>query len=188
MLIIDNILISDDIFKQYFVCNLSCCKGLCCVEGDAGAPLEEEEISILEDYLDQIKPFMTKEGIEVVKQGGVFDYDIDGILVTPLVNDKDCAFICFDNDIAQCAIEKAFLERQIDFPKPISCHLYPIRITNHNGFERLNYHQWKICHHARTNGKRLNVSVFEFLKSPLIRKYGEQWFNKVKKNIMLRQL
>jgi hypothetical protein len=188
MLIVDNIFISEDIFKQYFACNLSYCKGICCVEGDAGAPLEEEEIAIIEDCLDSIQTFMTKESIDVVKQGGVFDYDMEGVLVTPLVNDKECVFVYYENDIAQCAIEKAYMEGRINFQKPISCHLYPVRLTKQHTYERLNYHQWEVCHHARMNGKRLQVSVFDFLKVPLSRKYGEDWIKKVKKIINARQL
>jgi hypothetical protein len=185
MLVIDNIVVSDDIFKQYFVCDLSYCKGICCIEGDAGAPLEEEEISILEDCLDEIKPFMTEKGIDVIIQGGVFDYDMDGILVTPLINDKECAFVYFEGGIAYCAIEKAYMNGKIDFQKPISCHLYPIRITKHNCYERLNYHQWEVCNHARMNGKKLQISVFDYLRVPLIRKYGEAWIKKVEKIIAL---
>lgn len=188
MVIIDNIFISDDIFKQHFVCDFSCCKGICCVEGDAGAPLEEEEIAIIEDYLDEIKPFMTKESIDIVKQGGVFDYDVEGVLVTPLVNDKECVFVYYENDIAQCAIEKAYREGKIDFQKPISCHLYPVRLTKHNCYERLNYHQWEVCRSARMNGKRLQISVYDFLKTPLARRYGDEWINKVEKIINARQL
>ncbi len=180
MLAIDNTLISDDIFNHYFACDLSCCKGICCVEGDAGAPLEEEEISVLEDCLDEIKPFMLKEGIEVVIQSGVFDYDVEGILVTPLVNDKECAFVYFEDNIAKCAIEKAYMEKRIDFQKPISCHLYPIRITKSNYYEMLNYHRWEVCHSACMHGKDLAISVFDYLRIPLTRKYGEEWIEKVK--------
>jgi hypothetical protein len=188
MVIVDNTFISEDLFKQHFVCDISCCKGICCVEGDAGAPLEEEEIAILEDCLDKIKPYMTKEGIEIVQQGGIFDYDIEGVLVTPLVNDRECVFVYYENDIAQCAIEKAYLEGKTDFQKPISCHLYPVRLTKQNCYEKLNYHQWGVCRSARMNGKRLQISVFDFLQTPLARKYGDEWINKVKKIIHARQL
>ena len=181
MLIVDNIFISDEILNQYFACDLSCCNGSCCIEGDAGAPLEEEEIAILEDYIDKIKPFMSEKGIDVVMQNGVFDYDMEGGLVTPLVNDKECAFVYFENSIAKCAIEKAYLEKEIDFQKPISCHLYPIRIMKNNAYDVLNYHQWGICNAARVNGKNMKINLFDYLTVPLTRKYGKEWVDKVKK-------
>jgi len=188
MIAIDNTIISDSIYNQYFACNLSCCGGACCVEGDAGAPLEEEEISILEDYLDEIKPFMSEKGIDIVMQAGVFDYDMDGILVTPLVNDKECAFVYFEDSIAKCAIEKAYMEGKIDFQKPISCHLYPVRITKCNFYEVLNYHEWEICHSACSHGKELKINLFDYLSAPLARRYGEKWVKKAKKILGGRQL
>ena len=186
MLAVDDTLISDDIFSQCFFCDLSCCSGICCVEGDAGAPLEEEEISILEDYKEMITPYMIPEGVAVINQLGMFDYDEGGNLVTPLVDDRDCAFVYYEDNIAKCAIEKAYLDKKIDFLKPISCHLYPIRITSYAHYDAINYHQWNVCESARKKGKEMNISVFEFLKIPLARKYGQQWIEKVKKNISMR--
>ena len=188
MLIIENIFISDDIVNEHFACDFSCCNGACCIEGDAGAPLDEEEISILEDYLDEIKPYMSEKGIEIISHTGVFDYDMEGGLVTPLVNDKECAFVYFENSIAKCAIEKAYLEGKIDFQKPVSCHLYPLRITKNNGMDMLNYHQWEICESARVNGKNLKISLLDYLTIPLSRKYGKEWVGKVKKIFKGRQL
>lgn len=182
MLIIDDIIVSDEIRDARFCCNLQKCLGSCCVEGDAGAPLEEEEISLLEDNLDEIKPYMRQEGIEVIDHLGVFDYDASGDFVTPLIKDKDCAFVIYENNIAKCAIEKAWEEGKIDFQKPISCHLYPIRITKNNNFEALNYHQWYICEPARTYGKKIGLPVYKFLKEPLIRKYGKEWYGKLMKH------
>lgn len=179
MVIIDDIIVSDEIRDARFCCDLKKCYGACCVEGDAGAPLEEEEISILEDFIDDIKPFMCKEGIEVVEYLGVFDYDASGDYVTPLVKDKDCAFVIYENEITKCAIEKAFEAGKIDLQKPVSCHLYPIRITKSKNFEAINYHQWYICEPARTFGKRIGLPVYKFLKDPLIRKYGESWYKKL---------
>ena len=187
MLVVDNVFIPDDIFNEHFACDLSFCKGSCCIEGDAGAPLEEEEISILEDYLDEIKPYMFEKGIEIITYSGVFDYDVEGGLVTPLVDDKECAFVYFEKDIAKCAIEKAYFEKKIDFQKPISCHLYPIRVTKNNGLDTLNYHKWEICNSARLNGKSLKNSLFDYLKIPLSRKYGKEWVGKVKKIFNSRQ-
>ncbi|MDR0367659.1 MAG: DUF3109 family protein [Bacteroidales bacterium] len=181
MLAVDNTLISDDIFSQYFCCDLSCCKGICCVEGDAGAPLNEEEIAVLEDYTEKIIPYMTDEGIAVIRYMGMFDYDETGHLVTPLVRDRDCAFVYYEDNIAKCAIEKAYLNGDIDFKKPVSCHLYPVRITEYAHYDALNYHQWEVCQSARKKGKELQITVFDFLKEPLSRRYGKEWLRKVEK-------
>ena len=182
MLAIDDVIISEDVLNQYFACDISCCKGACCVEGDAGAPLEEEEIAILEDCLEEIKPFMTEKGVETVTKSGVFDYDMDGVLVTPLINDSECVFVYFDENDAKCAIEKAFLEKKIGFWKPISCHLYPIRIKKCNYYEVLNCHQWEVCSAARKHGKDLGIRLLDYLKEPLKRKFGGVWIEKMQKN------
>ena len=157
--------------------------GSCCIEGDAGAPLEEEEISLLEDDIDQIKPYMMKGGIEVIEKSGVFDYDTSGEFVTPLIQNRDCAFVYYENNIARCAIEKAYEEGQISFQKPVSCHLYPIRISKHKDFEAVNYHKWHICEPACTLGKEVNLPVYKFLKEALIRKYGKDCYEKLVKEI-----
>jgi hypothetical protein len=172
-------LVSDDIKDVSFVCKLSACHGNCCVDGDAGAPLEEEEIAILEDYIEEIKPYMTKEGREVIELMGVFDYDADSSYVTPLVNHRECAFVYVENDINFCAIEKAYLEGKIKFQKPVSCHLYPIRLKQIGDFTGVNYDQWSICKPARINGKELGVPLYEFLKNPLIRKFGKDWYDQL---------
>jgi len=182
MLSVDHVLISDEILNQYFACDFALCKGLCCVEGDAGAPLEEEEVSLIEDFWDEIKPYLLPEGIQMVEQNGVFDYDADGVLVTPLINNKECAFVYFESNLAKCAIEKAFSEGKIDFQKPISCHLYPIRIKKFDYYERLDYHRWGVCEQARKRGKSLKITVFDYLSEPLSRRYGRKWVEKVKKN------
>lgn len=179
MKIIDNSLITEELFTMNFSCDLAACKGECCVEGDAGAPLEMEEISIIEDNLEAIKPYMSESGLQAVEKTGVFDYDASGQFVTPLVDGKECAFVYFENEIAFCSIEKAFRLGKIKFIKPISCHLYPIRIKKYNGFDVLNYHRWHICESAVTAGKRNAVSLYRFLKEPLIRKFGEEWYEKL---------
>jgi hypothetical protein len=183
MIVIDNIIISEEIRDIHFCCDLEKCKGACCIEGDAGAPLDEGEISDLEDYIERIKPFMQKDGIAVVEKSGVFDYDMNGEFVTPLIADKDCAFVYYEKDIARCAIEKAYEEKQISFRKPLSCHLYPIRIKKYTGSEAVNYHQWYICKPACVKGKEINLPLYKFLKEPLIRKYGEHWYRKLVKEI-----
>lgn len=176
MISIGKTIISEEVIKKQFSCNLGACYGECCVQGDSGAPLEENEIGILEDSLDEIIPYMTEAGIEVAQLKGVFDYDEDGDFVTTLVEEKECAFVYFENDVALCAIEKAYREGKIDYMKPISCHLYPIRISKYSDFEAVNYHHWHICDLALLKGKKEQVAVYEFLKEPLIRKYGEEWY------------
>jgi hypothetical protein len=181
MIQLENVLISDDLQTVHFVCNLAKCKGACCVEGDGGAPLEEEEISFLEDYIDEIKPFMLEGGVEEIRSIGVFDYDADGKYVTPLVNGKECAFVYFEDGITRCAIEKAFQGKKIPFPKPLSCHLYPVRIKELHEGEALNYHKWHICNKALENGMKLKMPLYLFLEEALIRKYGRNWFNRLSK-------
>jgi hypothetical protein len=179
MISLDNTLISDDIKDVLFCCDLSKCKGACCIEGDAGAPLTAKEISDLEDHIDEIKPYMTPGGVEEIERNGVFDYDAAGNLVTPLVTGKECAFIRFEEDIARCAIEKAFSEKKIPFAKPLSCNLYPVRITKTRLGEAVNYHKWHICSKARENGRKLKLPLYVFLEDALIRKYGRPWYNKL---------
>lgn len=181
MISLGNTLISDDLKSVHFVCDLSKCKGACCVEGDAGAPLDEEEISFLEDYIEKIKPYMLETGIAQVERNGVFDYDADGNFVTPLVNDQECAFVYFENDITRCAIEQAYQEKKIPFAKPISCHLYPVRIKQLKTGEGVNYHKWHICNKALENGEKLKMPLYRFLEEALIRKYGRTWYNKLVK-------
>jgi len=181
MIYLGNTLISDDLKEVFFSCDLTKCKGACCVEGDAGAPLEEEEISLLEDHFDEIKPYMVKEGIREVEQSGVFDYDAEGKFVTPLVNGKECVFVYFDDGIARCAVEKAYQEEKIPFAKPISCHLYPIRIKTTPFNDLLNYHKWPICHKALVKGYNEKTPLYQFLEGALIRKYGRAWYNKLAK-------
>lgn len=158
------------------------------MEGDAGAPLEEEEISILEDSIDYIYPYMREESVREIERNGVFDFDEYGHYVTPLVNGKECAFVVFnDEGIALCAIENAWKEGKTTFRKPISCHLYPIRLSRYKDFEAVNYHQWYICSPATEYGKKLKVPVYEFLKEALIRKYGERYFEQLCKQIIDKQ-
>ena len=179
---IDDKLVSQDIFDKHFVCNLTACKGACCVEGDDGAPLTVEEVDLIEDHLETIKPYMTQKGIDVVDQQGVFYMDRVNEPVTSLVNGKDCVFVTLDeNGITKCGIEQAYREDKIPFNKPISCHLYPIRVNKYPKFESLNYDRWPICKPACTLGEELKVPVFKFLKEPLIRKYGEAFYTELEK-------
>ena len=177
MIQIDDKLISEDLFSEEFVCNLAKCKGICCVEGDAGAPLDEDETKILDEIYPKIKSYLRPEGIQAIEEQGTYTLDFEGDLVTPLVNNVECAYVIFDEKgYTKCAIEKAYEDGVIDWQKPISCHLYPIRITEYSNFSAINYHEWNICSDACTLGKELGIKVYQFLKKPLIRKYGEDFY------------
>jgi len=177
MIQIDDKLISEDLFSEEFVCNLAKCKGICCVEGDAGAPLDEDETRILDEIYPKIKPYLRPEGIQAIEEQDTYTLDFEGDLVTPLVNNAECAYVIFDEKgYTKCAIEKAYEDGVIDWQKPISCHLYPIRITEYSNFSAINYHEWDVCSDACTLGKELGVKVYQFLKKPLIRKYGEEFY------------
>ena len=159
---------------------MNACKGACCIEGDAGAPLTLDEIDVIEEDLEAIKPYMRPEGIAAVEESGVFYMDIDNEPVTTLVNGKECAFVYFDeNGITKCSIEQAHKDGKTDFKKPISCHLYPIRAKKFNEFTALSYNEWDICAPACSCGEELNVSVYRFLKEPIIRAYGEDFYKEL---------
>ena len=188
MLAIKNTLVSLDLLERYFVCDLSACKGACCVKGDAGAPLTDEEINLLEDIIDDILPFLDEEGKAAIAQKGVFEIDTDGDKGTSLLENGRCAFALVDDDgLVSCGIEKAHLNGAIDFKKPISCHLYPVRITAYESYDAVNYNKWDICKPACDCGARLDVPLFKFLKEALIRKYGEQWYEELEMIDQLRR-
>lgn len=170
-------LVHEDVMKEEFVCNLTRCHGACCVQGNAGAPLEEEELKLLEENWPAIKPYLNQKGIATIEKEGLYVRDFEGDQTTPCVDgDKECAYTIFEGGVAKCGIEKAWLEGKIAFRKPISCHLYPIRITKYPEFELLNYDRWSICSSACQLGAELKVPVYKFLKEALIRKYGEAWY------------
>jgi len=179
MIQVQDKIISLDIFEKHFVCDLNACKGACCVEGDSGAPLTKEEEKILEDIYETVKPYMRAEGITEIENQGVAVYDVEGDLTTPLVNNKECAFVTFENGITKCTIEKAYLDDKIEFKKPISCHLFPIRIKEYRDFDAINYEKIKICKPACEYGSKLEVPIYAFLKEPLIRKYGEKFYEEL---------
>lgn len=179
---IGDILVSDELLEKHFVCDLSACKGACCVEGDDGAPLTEEEVSLIEDHIEDIKPYMIQEGIDVVDEKGVFYMDRTNEPVTQLVKKKDCVFVTLDeNGITKCGIEYAYKDGKIPFNKPISCHLYPIRVGHFKTFKSLNYDQWPICSPACKLGEELKVPVYKFLKEPIIRAFGEDLYKELEK-------
>jgi hypothetical protein len=180
MILIDDILVSDDVVKKDFVCNIAKCKGVCCVEGDSGAPVEADERKILKKIYPKIKKYLTKEGISAIeKQGTSVDEPDDEYTpyATPLIKGKACAYVNYEKDgTITCGIEKAWKDGVTDFQKPISCHLYPIRIKPMETVTAVNYDRWEICKDACTLGKKLKVPVYQFLKPALERKFGKDFY------------
>ncbi len=183
MLIIQDILVSDEVVQAHFVCQLDACRGACCWEGDYGAPLEAAEFAVLEQIFPLIRDFLTPQGVAAIEAQGTAVYNEDHeCYATPLVNGGPCAYMTHDaNGIAQCGIERAWQAGAIDFQKPISCHLYPVRVSVSDipGFEALNYEQWHICSAACTLGKELKMPLYQFVKHALIRKYGEDFYQEL---------
>lgn len=177
---IGNKLVSAAIFEEKFVCDLTACKGACCVEGDAGAPVTTAEINILENIFEDLKPYLTEEGITKIEEQGVFYMDVDNDAVTTLVSSGACAFATFDKDgTAKCGIEQAYNDKAVSFKKPISCELFPVRTKKYASFEALNYEEIDICKPACECGSKLNVPLYKFLKTPLERAYGKAFFKEL---------
>ena len=180
MIQIDNVVVSFDVFREKFLCNLDACKGECCIEGDAGAPVELEEVAKLEEALPAICDELSPEARKVIEEQGVVYTDQEGDLVTSIVNNKDCVFTCYDEKgCCYCAIEKAYRAGKVDFYKPVSCHLYPIRVGNYGSYKAVNYHRWDVCKAAVLLGRKENLPVYKFLKEPLIRKFGKAWYEEL---------
>lgn len=181
MISVGKALVSDDLLSEQFVCDLQKCKGACCVEGDAGAPLEAAEVDILKQEFPNFKSYLRPEGIQAVEEQGTHLIDpLDGEPVTPLVNNAECAYVVFDEKgTTLCGIEKAWRDGKTTFRKPVSCHLYPIRIQAYKSFDAVNYHKWQICAPACDLGKELKVPVYRFAKDALIRKYGDDWYTEL---------
>lgn len=179
MIAIDNILVSDEVVEKQFVCDLNKCKGGCCVDGDTGAPITQEEANIIEDIYPEIKHLLSPNAIALIEDEGTHTFDDEYGLVTPSLNGGICAYGYYDElGIVKCAIEHVYKEGKIDFKKPISCHLFPIRITEYEAFEAVNYEPREtLCKPACKLGKSLKVPVYQFLKEPLIRKYGEEFYD-----------
>ena len=177
---IDDILVSSDIFTEEFCCDLDACKGICCVEGDAGAPVTLDEIGGIEDALDTVWDDMSASAQAVVDKQGVAYTDRDGDLVTSIVGGKDCVFTCYEGDCCLCALERAYRSGKTGFCKPISCALYPIREKRlGNGMIAINYNRWDVCRDAEKKGRELHLPVYKFLKEPLIRRFGAEFYEKL---------
>ena len=182
VILIDDTLLSTELFDRKFCCDLKACKGACCVEGESGAPLEQDELAEIEAAFPIIRDRLKADSLAVIEREGLHVVDADGDHVTPIVDGKECVYATFDEDgTAKCAFEQAHLAGEIAWRKPISCHLYPIRVTPLKDLVALNYHQWPICDAAKSCGAGLNLSVLQFSKAPLIRKFGEAWFEEARK-------
>ena len=179
MLVVQNTLVSDLIIEKKFVCDLNACNGACCIEGESGAPVEEEEKEQIRQAYSKARNYMSAEGIEAVEKDGFYVLDSDKEWSTTLIRNERCAYVYFENNTAKCAFEKAYLKGETSFRKPISCHLYPIRIKKIGDFEAVNFHDWEICKKACTCGDKLNVRVYHFLKDALTRKFGSEWYNEL---------
>ena len=174
-------IVSEEILERDFVCNLSACKGNCCIDGDAGAPLSADETKIMEEIYPKVKPYLRPEGIAAIEAQGTWVKGEDGDFETTLIEGKDCAYVIFDGATALCGIEQAYNEGIVSWKKPVSCHLYPIRVKDFSEFTAVNYDKWDICNDACTLGKELQVPVYKFVKEALVRKFGEDWYLELEK-------
>lgn len=180
MIQIDDTIISIDCLKEKFCCDLEACQGACCIEGDAGAPVELDEVAEIENALPAVWPMLSASAQAVIDKQGVVYTDEEGDLVTSIVNGRDCVFTCYDEKgCCYCALEKAYREGKTSFYKPVSCHLYPIRLDKIGDCMALNYNRWNICKMAVLKGQQLNLPVYRFLKEPLIRRFGEVWYKEL---------
>jgi len=179
MMEIGDKVVSLDLITCKFVCDLAKCKGVCCVDGESGAPLEAEEADILEKEYPNIRPYLREEGNKAIEKQGSWVMDIDRETVTPLIDGKECAYAIFEAGITRCGIEKAHEAGATAFRKPISCHIYPIRVKTYRGFTGINYDRWKICDPARAFGEEKDVPVYRFLRDAIERKYGREFYRKL---------
>jgi hypothetical protein len=180
MIQIKHTIISEDIFEEEFICDLCKCKGQCCVDGESGAPITKEEYTEINEILPEIWDYLSPKAQELINEQGIAYTDYDGELVTSIIKGEECVFTFFDEDgVCKCAIDNAYREGRISIQKPISCHLYPIRLKEYVEFTAINYNRWSICEPAVDLGRKNGVPLYRFLKEPLIRKFGEDWYNEV---------
>lgn len=191
MILINDVLVTDEVVQEYFLCNLKACKGACCWEGDFGAPLEKEEMYLLEEIYEKIAPFLQPEGRAAIEREGLYTYIEEAKeYATTLIDGGPCAYMTYDqNGIAQCGIEQAYNAGEIDFRKPVSCHLYPIRIERNpqSGFEVLQYDRWEICSAACSLGAKEQLPIYQFVKEALIRKYGAEFYEALEGAVRYRE-
>lgn len=180
MLQIQDTLVSLDLVERYFCCDLNACKGECCIEGDAGAPVTEAECREIEKTLPLIEADLLPAAHNAIRNEGVAYIDEEGDLVTTIINGANCAFSCYDaNGTCICALEKAYREGRSTFLKPASCHLYPVRLKEYDGFTAVNFHRWKICKSAEVLGRKLGLRAYKFLREPLIARFGQEWYDEL---------
>jgi hypothetical protein len=179
MLQIDNTIVSINLIEQRFACDLGACRGCCCRYGDSGAPLTKEEALILEKIWTDVKPLLRPEGIKAIEENGTSITDFEGECVTPLVGNEECAYTIIENGIWLCGIERAWFNRTITFRKPLSCHLFPVRVKNYADFKAVNFEEWPICRPAVTEGTEKNIMLYRFLREPLERAFGREWYEKL---------
>ena len=180
MIEIDGKEVSSELFRRHFVCDLSHCKGDCCYEGDSGAPVEDDETALIADAFDNIRPYLTPRGLAEIERQGMWVKDADGDTVTPIIDGRECAYaIRTEEGVWSCAIEKAFLDGKSAFRKPISCYLYPIRISHYAHCDALNFHEWQVCKPALQLGEKLGVPAYKFLKEPIIAKWGQEFYDEL---------
>lgn len=180
MIIHEHTILSELILEKQFICDLNACKGACCVEGDYGAPITEDDKLTLEELLPEIKPYLSKESLEVIEKNGISELDKEGDLVTTCLPSGECVFTTRDAEgVLGCSIEQAYHDGKVRYKKPLSCHLYPIRVSKVGDYDALNYHKWEICKPACALGELHKVPVYKFLKEPLVRAYGVEWYNEL---------
>lgn len=182
MFVVKDTLVSLDLVEKFFVCDLNVCKGVCCIEGDAGAPISKEEDRLINEYIANVIPLLTPGGVNAIENSGTSYYDEDGDLVTSLIEGRNCVYTCYNSQgVCLCALEKGFREGKLPHLKPSSCHLYPVRLTKIGNMTAINLHHWKICTCAEKNGEKLGIRAYQFLKGPLIRQFGEEWYKELEK-------
>lgn len=180
MLVIKDTLVSLDLIERFFVCNLDVCLGQCCIDGDAGAPLLEEERDAIEAHMDEILPTLNPAARRIIEEEGSSYTDPDGDLVTQIVEGRDCVYTCYaEGGKCLCALEKAYREGKLPQLKPSSCHLYPVRLKKIGTMTAVNLHRWKICKSAEIKGRKEGIRAYQFLKEPLIRKFGKEWYDEL---------
>jgi hypothetical protein len=179
MLQIDDTIVSLALIEKKFSCDLAACKGSCCRYGDTGAPLTAQEAAALGRILPALLPWLRPEGIRSIEQQGTSVTDIEGELVTPLISNAECAYTIMDGDVYKCGIETAFNAGAVDFRKPLSCHLFPVRVKQYSSFRAVNYEEWPICRPGIACGVKQNTELFLFLREPLLRAFGEEWYDQL---------
>ena len=181
MIIHEDTLISDDVLKEFFACDVVKCKGACCIEGDKGAPITKDEVEVIESILPTVFEELSEEHKDFINANGFYEKDDDGELVTTCLDDGKCCFVVEQpNGILNCGIENAFYKNKVDFVKPISCHMYPVRIKEYDTYTALNYHQWYLCSEACAKGDQEQIKVYEFVETALRRRFGDKWFDGLK--------